>query len=267
MPPTVAFAELPDSPQEAWTEEGFSATMRLMCAWDVRNTLAAGIMAERAPYPRIPATGAYPRSATPAPFPAKLTQAAVWGAGTLADYESAIVTVEYDTNGPNEDLISESLTPNAEFMTLDHEGFKWTGEEGDDLTENEAAGKLVRGFDYNLTFHQAPFIPSAVLTLPGYVNDVAVDSYTLGLTFAAETLLFSPCTTSRRTTALMVEAWELPYKFSYRATGWNKHWRKTGGDGTGGWESIYQFVITAGFSGWVEYKNYPPGDFSKLFPE
>lgn len=257
MPPTVAFEELPGSPTEQWTEEGFTATVKLMCAWGVRNTLAREIMGQRQPYPRIPATKAYPRVADIEPFPAKITESTVtWGTlGSLASFEKALVTIEYDTSGADVDLISESLEPTAEFMTLAHKKFRWGAADGDELDEGEAPGKLIRGLDYKLTYHQVTAIPAAVLTLPGHCNNAAVVSLTLGLTFPEQTLLFQPPTATRRITSEMIEAWKLNYRLSYRASGWNEFWRKASDD----WDEIWH-------AGGDRYYNYPLGDFSSAFP-
>jgi hypothetical protein len=257
MPPTVAYSELPGSPTEQWTEEGFTATVKLMCAWGVRNTLATEIMTQREPYPRFPGTKAYPRVADIEPFPAKIDESAVaWGLlGSLSSFESALVTISYDTSGADVDLIDEVLEPTAEFMTLDHKDFRWGSGTGDELKEGEAPGKLIRGLDYRVTFHQAPYIPAAVLTLPGYCNEEALTSYTLGLTFPAQTLLFQPPTATRRITSQMVECWKLGYRFSYRATGWNKFWRQAADD----WAEIWH-------AGGTRYYNYPLGDFPSAFP-
>jgi hypothetical protein len=260
---TVPFSEIPGSPAEEWYYGGFRATVKLMCAWEHRNTLALEVLGNGGEYyPRLPMTMARARGVSIAPFDARITEDPVSRYvapyASFATCEAAVVTIQYDSTGPDGDeLITEALEPTAEFQSLGAEGFKWGSSTGDALTDAEAPGHLVRGLDYKVTLHKVMFIPSAVLDLVGCVNDSPVAARFLGLTFPPETLLYNPPTTQRRITVETVEAWTLNYRFTFRPTGWNKFYRKK----TGKWERIWK-KNDKGV--WEEHNSYELDDLSQL---
>lgn len=253
------------SPTEQWDANGFSATRVLRCAWSSRFTLAdellGGDSGRGALYEPKTSTGA--RATGIAMGPPGGTMLPI--SGTIAGYNNAELTVTYG-NGPGDsaDLVSESLEPTAEFLTLPPEKFLWgsgTVGTGVDLEEDEAPGMLIRGMDYVLTRYQVPYIPIALTTLPGKVNDATVTASLLltspgvCMAFAAETLLFGNPTLQRTTKTDNSPCWTINYRFSYRPSGWNKYWRS--GASTPGYETLYE-------KGGSAYKSYPTASFAGI---
>jgi len=162
------------------------------------------------------------------------------GSGSEAAYEKALVTVEYARtpaeNQTSPDAFSESLEPTAEFLTLDPTKFAWL-KQGDPaaiykLAENEAPGKLLRGLAYVHTRYNQTSIPADVQTLLGCINADAVIALTLGRTFEAHTLLYTPPTLIRTVNEEGIGTWTITRRFIYKpnwedgsAMGWNYFWR------------------------------------------
>ncbi len=246
--------ELGGFPAETWdlADDGSSATREFKVPWIFRYDALQEIVDS----PVYPYVGSGLRAKTVSIVPYEGIKTAELAPGTgLANYSTAKITVEYGVNAPEtQDLISESLEPSAEFITLDAEDFTWSDDTA--LKEGEAPGKLLRGLDYVYTVHKTLVIPSAILTLPGSVNDAEISATTLGLSFAVETLLYQPPKIDRTITTLGVPAWKLIHRYSHRPSGWNKFWRV----------KTQTFDTMKEKSGSTEYKNYPLGDFSPLFP-
>jgi hypothetical protein len=269
MPVTVAFTEMEGSPKETWTNEGFKATMRLLCAWSERNTLAVEVLRYGGKaYDRLSFTGARARSVTIEPFPAQVSQAEVVG---FTQYEAAVVTIEFDTKGPeDDDMVTESWEPTVEFLTLPKEGFFWAdsdtaGAVGTPATDAEAPGKIIYGGEYKITYGQLMAIPTQAYTLSGYVNKYDFTPYSIGngKVFGAETLLFLPPVIERVWTMEQAKAWKMSYHFSWRQSGWNKFWRSK----TGAWEPIRRMAnIASPGSGYTPYSVYGVADFAPLDP-
>ena len=259
----IAYEELDLSPQEQVAPHNYTATCQFKCAWadryDVMNYFAYG---SGQMYPRwnIPARV---RGIGCVPFGA--------ATGTLLDvvgqklmqYEHALVTVQFvlDSQTPkgsgNEDLISESIEPTAEFQTISPFGLVWESDFSG-LTPEEAPGILRRGLNFCLTRYNVPYVPTAILSLAGCCNAAPVACRYLGLTFPAETLLFSPPQMQQKISTEGASPWTLNFRFSFKPHGWNKFWRSE----TGQWEAIYRHVVSGG--GDVEIKPFPPGDFSQI---
>ena len=262
----VGYVEIQGSPVETWTLEGFQATRTLMCDWADRKTLVGELAGLT--YPLIANTGSIALQLGSVPFEAENK-----GAGSVAAYEKALVTVEY---GPSEGTVySESLEPTAEFLTEDYNRFQWGPNVGGDpstpLEENEAPGRLIRGFDYVLTRHNLVIVPTAVIDLIGHVNSATVTPlmgiFASGgwgipsISFAAETLLFQPPTITRTTTIAGVEGATCVYRLTYKpnweagvALGWNYFWRAE----TQKYEAIYQKDSV------FQAELYPTGNFGVL---
>ena len=285
----LPWEELEGSPTEAWTDTGFRATVKLSCLWAHRYWIARSILIRGGEYyPHRPQTGARAKKVEISPlgtvgsggdgltaYPQSLRSGALASLlGHLTTYPRALLTIEYET--PELDA-TETIEPVVEFRTLDHTKFVWgrvesyttiNGEQatrivatGDRLAPNEAPGKLELGCDIKVTLSGVRALPLAALELPGHVNDARVTFPRIGLYFEPETLLFHPPTAERRVLPDFSEAWRLSYRFSFRAEGWNRYWRQK----TQSWDPI--LVRGAGTEEWTEYKNYPLGDFSLLFPD
>lgn len=227
-----------------------SAEVTLRCDYGDRHSLCADICGNRRPWPKG-GFGLVPRAAKAS---IRMDQSAYDVIGqTLRSYH-ALVTVYYSTK--NEDIVTESLEPTTEFITLDHRMFRWNSGSGDPLSEEEAPGRLVRYINFVRTemYVQPPLDPN-LLALMGTVNNATITSELLfGLSFAAQTLLFSPPTINRKISALGAQQYDMVKKWTYNPAGWNKYRRTK----TGNYEQIY----IANSS--TVYNSYEPMDHSSL---
>jgi len=248
------FNEMAGSPVEDFAED-FTATRRLMVAWGDRYAMVAAL--EFTTYPYLPVMEAYARSVSVVPFGAKQSAAG----GGFVTYEKAEITVTYRLSSEDPqtvDLVTEAVEPNAEFRTLDYEDFRWGSTDGDVLNEDEAPSQLLRGHDYILKFHKLPVVPVAVIDLEGYVNAFPFATYTLGRTYAAETLLFGGGTPSRKITSAGVENFTLTERFHFKATGWNEFFRQAAPEA-----SAYQAIYHKDKG---LHRNHPLANFASLLP-
>lgn len=234
--------------------EGVAAQVTLQCYWADRFALMADLLAGNAGQGRVWPNGGFvipPKAANCAskPFPAEYITV-----GQACVYEFALVTVNYSHKIV--DLISESLEPTAEFVTVDHKQFRWTDAFGPVLLEGEAPGFLVKGCNLVRTLYNIPSLPANMLSLIGKSNDALYTSALLGVSFDEETLLFQPPTMNRTFTTTGTTGWTLQMKFAHKPDGWNKFWRASKNNGAGGWDEIWHI------NGLAVYKPYPPDDFS-----
>lgn len=246
----ITYEELEGSPTGNITPAGFVGTRVLKCAWDEYLNLAQrllggwltieGSTAYYTPYSYPGQPSAVVQGVQFAPFDERVTDTS--GDTTRASYSYAQLTVNYgnstfagDPDNPDAPLFEESLEPYAEFLTLPAVGFKWGSTSGDALKDEEAPGKLFKGLNWVYSRPSVTNIPSAVLSLVGCVNSSTLRSKSLGLDFAAETLLYNPPLLRRAVTADGTGAWSLEYRFSYKPQGWNRFWRAK----TQAWDRIY----------------------------
>ncbi|MEM7227261.1 MAG: hypothetical protein AAF432_00455 [Planctomycetota bacterium] len=247
---TVPFEEKHGSPTESWRTEGassftfgsgtFSARRALICDWAQRNLLAQQL------------TGSFATSGNliivkqPARYPdfalAFVTSVDVRGFGKSSDggndqiaYPQAELSVTYEipqfqfsSDLGDQVLVEESLDAFGEYLTLPHRKLFWDASQNDPLNIDEAPGKLVQGANWNFSILQVPALPAGLFALTGKVNQADVISQTLGLTFAAGTLLCGNINPSRVITTDGAGAWKLPISLQYKPDGWNKFYR--GGD-------------------------------------
>lgn len=222
----------------------WDASTTLRCDYLDRYALVADIIGNQRPYPHI-RNGPRAATASIVPFPASATTG---GQGLI--YQDALVTIGYSME--SKDFVSESLEPTAEFLKLDHKGFRWGARDGEPLLEAEAPGRLTRGLNLvrTLFFVRGP-LPAELLTSVGKVNSGAYISRFLNLSFPTETLLYGAPVLSRTITTSEIEAWTITLKFMYKPDGWNRFWRQKTQD--------YAKIFIANG---VEYKNYQLGNFS-----
>jgi len=242
---TVTCTEVHGTRSEGRDRDGNgTVSVTLQCAWTDRWSLADDIVGNQLAYPD--AANLFGKSASIRPL---ASQGAA--SSQSIEYTDALVTITYANLDPSEgeesgeDLLSESLEPTAEFMTLDYHDFIWS-DDSSPLKEGEAPGKLILGLEYQRTLYKQTSIPGSVLTLPGHVNSNSVTASTLGLTFPAGTLLYKCPTLNRTITSDGEYRWTINYKYSVRYTGWNKYWRAS----SGAWAEI---KTKAG----ATYKSYP----------
>jgi hypothetical protein len=173
---------------------------------------------------------------------------------SVLQYKNCLIDVTYSTNGRKENtLFDERIIPAAEFTTQDYRNFRWGSTTGDLLKEGEAPGKILRKCALSRTLYNVAAVPLIFLTGIGGVNNTAYTSLSLGLTFAAETLLFEPGESSRSFTTLGTDGFTVSLNLEYNPNGWNKYWRAE----TQGYESQY-------IAGGAEYKSYEPLDLSDV---
>jgi len=291
-PEVSTWEEMSGSPVEKWSYFAFQSTVTLLCPWDERTLLAASIMSGGGEfYPRIPQSTARARNVDIVPFDAQVTGVS----GAIATkYEKAQITITYDSNCPDGDLIQESMEPSCDMLQLGIIGFawgKWIPREPDfdptfseigeahwikesPLLEEEGPAKVVPMFDWKLTIHKVIQVPDMMDEIVGKVNDRDIISPTLKQIFKKGTLLFNPPTASRTLTVdtnmTWQKTWELSYRFTHRVTGWNYYWRRA----TRKWHQIVYDHFAPGdndpnvmvFTGVKEYKSYEEVDFSPLLP-
>jgi hypothetical protein len=256
--------EMKGSPTEEWTQDGLYAICQWWCAWGDRYTLLTEIgtgLGEL--YQHNTGSGARAYAASVKPF-GKQSRA---GPGK-ASYVKALVTAKYTnainyTEGENGILITEALQPHKEFITMPHEDaageplLYWDASQETAVSGDEAPGLQLCGNDYIVTYHHVSAIPSGVATAALYncCNNASVASYTLGLTFPAESLLFPGATAVRTIKLGSTNDWQLSYRFSIRAVGWNKHWNAR--------TATFGYIYDA--SGQI-VRGHPLGSFASLVP-
>ena len=243
---TTDCCEVHGSASENWTEDEITASVVLQCAWTDRYALLADILGNHKAWPYNGAA-----RATSAGLAMLASLPTTDGQGY--QYETAQISFNYSTK-QDEEIISESLEPTVEFLTLDHKKFRWDSQAGDPLLEGEAPALQIKGLKLKRTYHKVETIPPEILTLQGSVNDADYVSSLLGLTFPEETLLFEPATLERSITTAGAQAWKVTLSFSFKKETWNKFPRMK----TQQWEEI--IVADDG----AVYKPYPPDDFSSL---
>lgn len=243
----VDCCEMHGTANEQTGKEGVTATVQLMCAYADRYALRADLIGNRNLWPHNPVARVV--GVGVAPFPGVgITD------GQTLTYEKAVLTVNYSSN-EEEDLISESIEPTIEFITKSHKNFRWTNATGDPLNEKEAPGQQIFSMALNRTIYKlVPPLPATILTELGKCNTDAYSSSLLGLSFAAETLLFQPTSLSRTLTTDGDRAIDLSMKFLFNSNTWNKFFRAA----TGVYEEIWNVELAA-----VE-KPYPLGNFSEF---
>jgi hypothetical protein len=264
---SIAFTEEDASPNEEMGHDGKECSTVLRCAWDDRWDLIDQLLLPTGfPYPHVAEPGVGEDDNRPRALSASAKRAPGknLGTGSWNSYAQALITVKYGVQDltafdeGTQDIFAESIEPSAEFQNLPHKLFEWHIEQqGADpiiipIKAAEAPGFQVRGFDYLLTRYRLTTLPTGLLTLIGTTNKTAMTASTLGLTFAAETLLFNPPTISRTMSTSGTTGWTVNYRFSYRANTWNKYWNGEYME----WATMY--LQESG----VEYKSYEPEEWA-----
>jgi hypothetical protein len=246
--------------------EGWTASVDLLVTpYDNRLPLMADILRNRRIYPKAGGyLGARAIGASAKPFEA---QSQPYSSGSQALlYDSAVVTVNYDSRLPQTDLFTETIEPVIDYITLDYRRFRFKSCTGLPLQEAESPGKQLWGFAYVRTFFKVlPPLNPLLLTLPGSVNIATFTSANLGWVFAPETLLFCPTTMTRTVSFDLTSlAYDVTIKFLFKPEGWNNKWNANDEE----FQQIYRVIEASGSGsgggtlGCDVYKNYPLADFS-----
>lgn len=248
----ISCAEEAGSVQESYDDERgtLKASVTLRCAWGDRHLLVADVCGNRKAWPKGSASVA-PLAATAAIVPV-LTPGSPSVSGQEVEYGEALVTINYTTEIV--DVVSESIEPYAEFITLDHKWFRWGSANGAALREEEAPGKLVRGINFVRTELNKTTLAPELISLIGSVNSSAVVGSIVSFTYAAGTLLYAPPSISYKKDSGGATKFDITKKFTYNANGWNKFFRSS----SASWQAIY-------LAGGGVYNSYPEVDLSALF--
>jgi len=220
------------SPNERWGNGQFQAYCLYDCAWEDRNTLIGEMGAEDSwagqLYPHNTGTGA------------RIYAANVVGWGrpsqnedneVLSDYTRALVTAYYSTEAPffagHKTFVTEYIEPARVVLPRSHYGKTWTTS-GRRVKPNEMPPCEIPTFDYVVVFHKLLAIPVGAMGLLGYTNNATVGTYTMGITFPAQSLCYrDPAIVSTIRLASLSSyrvAYRLPFRYDpVTGTGaWNK---------------------------------------------
>jgi hypothetical protein len=228
-----------------------------MCPWANRYLVLQNILINQLEWPYLPGSSVYVKDGNIGPFGnSKNTDA-----GSGQTYEDAQIDLTFETANKQEGNANfqESLEPAAEFLQLPYQSFRWGAGDGTALKKEEAPGRLEIGLDYCVTWSNLISIPAQALSLIGCVNQNVVTSRSLGLTFAAETLLFNPPKISRSVVIGKINRYQMSCKFTYRRSGWNSFWRADAG-AVGSYAEIYKADEA------TPYKNYTVTPFINVVP-
>jgi len=261
---TVPYDRVPGYPREEFAPEGISVVDKFQCDYADRITLAremlgftvGSILHPPHEYDAVSERlrGVYAKKAEIEPH---------GGIDTNGDYSKAFVTIHYATTEYEEVgtiYVTEGIEPSAEFITLGRKGLYFgTGATKVSLEDAnvEAPARILRTLDWIYTIHRAPYLPTAIWTHIGCVNNAWVYSGPLNKLFLAETLLCGNPSPEREFTNMGIPVWTITLRFSYRPEGWNK-FPRTDNAGAGGvnFESITD--------GTNAIPIYPLADFSQL---
>lgn len=217
----ASYCEVNEWPRIKYNYNGAYAERRLLCEWADWPTVAAEIDA----YP----TRIFPYDSSGAQIsqiyvkPAPKT-AMTSTSGSIATYNHAHLLVNYSTQyATTAELISERFSSVKRFSRYNTTNLAW--QDGVALNKGEAPGKLDGGLTYLLRYHRAPFVPTVVGSLQGYINSNTVQTKTLGISFYAGALLYLGANVSRIVTAGGATAIDLQHVFAYSDHGWNYVWR------------------------------------------
>lgn len=231
---------------------GFQATVTLRCAWTDRYALILDLLGTPRAWPKV-TTGLTPYAINAVARPDLMTDVGT-NTAQQCGYKDALVDVTYNTQII--DVAAESIEPTMEAVPLDYKLFCWsTGASRTLLTEGEAPPFIQRSLNLVRTRFKLAAIPTDVLAAVGCVNNAAYTSSLLGLTFAAETLLFLPAPLNRSWTNFTASGFTCTLKFGYKPYGWNTYWRAE--------TAAYEHIHFAGSSS--NYIGYPLYNFSALF--
>jgi hypothetical protein len=167
----------------------------------------------------------------------------------------AYVDVTYNTSIV--DVASETIEPNIESIPLNYTLFNWLASPGQTapLLEGEAPPMMIPSLNLSRTRYRLNVVHADFIGLVGYCNQSSYTSSLLGMTFAAETLLYLPTPINRSISNLTTSGYTASARFAYKPLGWNKYWLAK----SQSWDSIY----LSGSA--TRYIAYPLGDFSNLF--
>jgi len=236
---TLEFWELAGYPQEDLTLKKFTATRKLLVAWENRDLLRFSLIRHPgAVYPYINDWSIRCTGVAVEPF------GGMTGAGVLpelADYDWAVVTARYESPDygapqayPASDPVkhaditkslSESLEPNVEAMKLPYEKFVWSSD-GAPIKASECPFTYVHRMSYVLTRHYQVSVPEEAVTFVGKISSEQMSPVMMpAVVFPAKTLKFEPPSIDLSTDPDGNTRYDVTYRFQYKEEGWDKFYR------------------------------------------
>jgi len=250
---TVFFEELEGSPIENFdSSRGFSATRRLLCAWDDRLKLAKelrGKMEITSLVVRRFLGHIYPYDTAAVVHDVRISPFDTPQSGSppdKAEYVKAILDVTYRVpdratfppinKPPKNTNQSERFEVSGQFISYSHEGLFFSNDEVLDpptsstdteaLDTLEAPSRVEARIEWVYTVHEVPKLDPDLALLVNKVNQKKIVSPLSGFPFAAETLLYGGTTADPETTTDGEDAFILNHRFTVNPEGWNVFPRK-----------------------------------------
>ncbi len=266
---SIPWEELEGSPTERMTPRGFHATRNIKCAWAQRLELCRRIVGGNQGalrfipwrYPEFRA--AFATSASPKPFGSKIQKPAGGMSQSVAMYDWAEITIEYEVPDSPEDVgplgssapayAEEQFSPYVEFMQAPSRALYWG--DGTKVATKDIPGRMVSGIEWSITYNEMKKVPTAAFELGGHVNNRMINCDAGDLNFATETLLFGGPRLSRSKMTDGSQCWRATFTFSYKPEGWNQFYKTAGGDP----EPVYTNP-----AGTLPARLYPLGDFGPI---
>lgn len=285
---TVDHSELPGSPKERESDNGsFTATRRLLCAWADRGTLARQLLGGAISasgsnvadnviqlpqiYPHKDSNSVRARFVDTEPFfPEEITA----GSSTqLSSYTDAVLTVEYAPNGDQGELsdddsvdvlAEEDVASWTEYIQGPQIQLAWAANKL--ATDSAPLTKMVKGLDWIYTRKRMASVGQAFWDLLGHVNDSAIKSQSLGITFPPETLLYDGIGLGRTIRSDGVSQWETKLTFKSRGGGDGATWNHFWDFAANAWKPLYLALVDSngGVTTGDRVKPYTAGALSRL---
>lgn len=230
------FDEMGGSPTEDWSPTTLTATRRLKCAWTDRYAVGD--------WHTTPPNDMYPYANPDQAYVTRVGVTPVGEAcdyqGGLASYDEAFIDLTYETlNGDRPDsqnpspsgatLIEEAIQPTLELISLDNIGsFCWGSASGDPVELSSVPAYRKLQVTYSVTLHGIQSISPNVINYGGYCHSLPYVSRTIGWSFPAETLLYSPPSMTRSVSVLgLTTGWTVAIPWQYQPQTWNKFLNKS----------------------------------------
>lgn len=264
-----------ESPREMISRSKFKAQRTLICPWENRFAVAESLLTaytitmsgvvfkigdRYTTNADAGGGGVEVRNAYVKQISSIKPKGASTGSGENADWTGAkaILIVDYETSefdpgtpdqtpdsnsSASEDIfnvISEQWTASTEFITLEAEHLQW--EDGTKLKPDEGPGKILPMWVWTVSWKQTTPMDHSILYMDGMVNANAIYSKSMGLTFKAETMLYTEPRFSStlfsdgtRLTEIEISFLIRPHnKADANTATWNRFFRPK----TGNWQKI-----------------------------
>jgi hypothetical protein len=249
---TITLTDLPGSPHEevSWAE--INVTRKLRCAWATRHTAGKELLGYVSGNILYLPQEYQPTNSSEEWQNVFCHKIEIDGLGddrpgidaSTGDYTYAVITAYYSTTEYNtQTLVTESLEPSTNFLTISTEGLTWQGD-GVNLATSEAPYQMVPLVDWVYTLHQIDTLPDAYYDRVGCVNATPIYSQQLGRWFAAETLLCNAPVVDREITNWGAKLFKVTFRFTYLYNG-------VSADGSpAGWNHFPRHTVTQSAISW-----------------